>query len=340
MGTEEVVDIEGKKALVTGGGGFVGRAIVNRLLAKGVNTRVVGRNRYPALEALGVECIRGSVADPDVVATAAKDVDMVFHTAALAGIWGKWSDYYTTNVVGTSTVIDGCRKNNVPILVHTSSPSVVFNCESIEGDDESLPYGSTHLCHYAKSKIMAEKEVLASAGDNLRCCALRPHLIWGPGDPHLLPRLIAAGTEKKLKRVGSGDNLVDISYIDNVAEAHILAAQNLADSGSASGQAFFISQGEPVNLWDWINDLFSRLDIPKVEQAVSYKTAYSIGWIMEKLYLLMGSDSEPRMTRFLAEQLARSHYFSIGNAQRLLGYTPAVSTEQGLQTTVNWLMKR
>ncbi len=320
-----------KKALITGGGGFVGQAIVRRLRALGVACRVLGRHRYPQVEALGAERCLGDIADAALVRDCCAGMDVVFHVAALAGIWGRWSDYYRTNVLGTENVIAGCRAAQVPSLVYTSTPSVVFNQKAIENGDERLPYADRFLCHYARSKVMAEKAALAASDDQLATCALRPHLIWGPGDPHLIPRLLARGRAGTLRQVGRGENLVDISYIDNVAQAHILAAENLAGSRSAAGQAYFISQGEPVSLWQWINELFSALDICPVAGQISYPAAYGIGAALELAFSLMGRQQEPPMTRFLAQQLAKSHYFSIAKATRDLGYQPLISTAQGME---------
>lgn len=337
MGTAENRPVVIGRALVTGGGGFVGRAVVRRLVQLGVETRVIGRHRYPEVEAMGATCLVGDVADVTAMVRATAGVDIVFHAAALAGIWGPWQAYYETNVLGTATVIDCCRKNRVPRLVHTSTPSVVFNRQDIRGEDERLGYAERFLCHYAKSKAMAEKMVLAAHSPELATCALRPHLIWGPGDPHLLPRLLASGRKRQLKRVGDGANLVDISYIDNVADAHILAAEKLAEPGAIGGRAYFISQGAPVNLWGWIDELFVMMDIPRVESAVSYATARRLGGVLEAAYSLLRLKREPRMTRFLAEQLAKSHYFSMAAARIDLGYEPLVSTEEGLRRTVQWL---
>ncbi len=338
MGTKENLPL--KKALVTGGGGFVGKAIVKRLASSGVETRVIGRNNYPDLEAAGVECIVGSITDPAAMARAVEGVEVVFHVAALAGIWGPWKDYYSTNVLGTSSVLSACKNAKVPSLVYTSTPSVVFNREDIEEGSEDLEYASRFLCHYAKSKVIAEKMVLQAASTQLKTCAIRPHLIWGPGDPHLLPRILESGRQGLLKRVGTGHNFVDISYIDNVAEAHILAAKNLQTSGSANGNAYFIGQDKPVNLWNWIDDLFIRMGVDTIEKSVPFTTAYKVGWILEKIYLLLRIQQEPRMTRFLAEQLAKSHYFSKDRARKDLSYKEIVSTEEGLRRTVEWLKNR
>lgn len=335
MGTTKDVSLSFRSALVTGGGGFVGKAVVQQLLKHGIAVKVLGRNNYPELEALGVTCIQGNLADSEVMLAACKGVDVVFHVAALAGIWGPWQDYYQTNVVGTENVVNSCKKNGVEALVYTSTPSVVFDRADITGGDETLPYPSDFLCSYAKSKVAAEKTVLENS--SIASCALRPHLIWGPNDPHLLPRLLAAGRKNQLKIVGGGTNLVDISYIDNVAHAHLLAAQNLTTTQSASGEAYFISQGEPVNLWDWINDLFAAMGVDKISKKVPYKTAYKVGATLEFFHKITRKSGEPKMSRFLAEQLAKSHYFSCNKAYKDFGYSPVVSSDIGLQRTVQWL---
>lgn len=326
-----------KTVLVTGGGGFVGAAIVKRLLARGIDCRVVGRNHYPEIALLGAQCLKGDIRDPGFLHESFQGVDTVFHTAALAGIWGKWQEYYSINVQGTENVIRACRERQIANLVYTSTPSVVFNRRDICNGDESLPYASDFLCHYARSKVMAEKMILAANCPALRTCAIRPHLIWGPGDPHLVPRLLASGRNKLLKKVGTGRNMVDISYVDNVAYAHVLAADNLAGSGTAAGKAYFINQGRPVCLWDWINNLFSELAVPPVSSTVPFAAAYWLGALSEIVYSLIRAKKEPRMTRFLAEQLAKSHYFSSARAAADLGYSPLVTTEQGMKHLIAWI---
>jgi len=335
MGPTTNVSLNFKTALVTGGGGFVGKAVVKQLLHHNIDVRVIGRNRYPDIEELGVTGYIGDLDNLESITRAAKGVDVVFHVAALAGIWGPWENYYRTNVLGTENVIRACKFNNVTALVYTSTPSVVFDRKDIASGDETLPYPTSFLCSYAKSKVMAEKLVLQNT--STPSCALRPHLIWGPNDPHLLPRLLLAGRRKQLKIVGNGENLVDISYIDNVAHAHLLAAMNLTNKKSAAGQAYFISQGEAVNLWNWINNLFEMMGVDRISKKISYKAAYRVGASLEFIYKLIRQQNEPKMSRFLAEQLAKSHYFSCGKALHDLGYAPIVSTEEGLLRTVQWL---
>ena len=328
------------KVLVTGGGGFVGLAIVRQLSSMGVETTVVGRHHYSAVEAAGAQSLVGDICDLDFLKQAAKGYDVVFHVAAKAGIWGSRDSYYSVNVQGTENVIEACLANGIRTLVHTSTPSVVFDGNEIQGGNESLPYSSNPLCHYAETKILAEKKVLAANSEQLRTASLRPHLIWGPGDTQIIPRLIQRGRQGKLKIVGDGRNLVDISYIDNIADAHILAAENLTTVATAAGQAFFISQGEPVVLWDWINELFNRVAISPVNKRVSFGAAYKAGRIMEWLYSLLQLQGEPQMTRFLAEQLAKSHWFSIDKANRTFSYSPKISTSVGMDRLVKWLLQQ
>jgi nucleoside-diphosphate-sugar epimerase len=323
------------KALVTGGGGFVGLSLVRALVDRGIETAVVGRNRYPQVDKLQVPTLQGDIRDRNFLFKACQGFDTVFHVAAMAGIWGAYKDYEAVNVAGTANVIAACLANRVASLVYTSTPSVVFNRQDIEGDDEALPYAASFLCSYAATKARAEHLVLAANSRNLKTCALRPHLIWGPGDPHLIPRLLDRGRRELLRQVGDGNNLVDISYIDNVAHAHLLAADNLNSLATAAGNAYFISQGKPVNLWAWINDLFHRLEIPPVARRISYRKAYEIGRWLEYIYGLCSIRREPVMTRFLAEQLAKSHWFSMKRAQTDLGYQPLVTTEEGVEQLVS-----
>jgi Nucleoside-diphosphate-sugar epimerases len=326
-----------RKVAVTGGGGFIGKALVRALVDRGIEVTVIGRNPYPDLVALGVRCVRGDIREQSAVEDGLRDCDTVFHVAAKAGVWGPQQEYFAVNCAGTTNVIAACRAQKVMRLVYTSTPSVVFNQNDLAGVDESTPYTTRPLCAYAASKILAEREVLAAGCRELRTIALRPHLVWGPGDHHLIPRLLERGRAGQLRIVGNGDNRVDITFIDNVVHAHLLAADNLCTSGSGAGQAFFIGQEEPVVLWRWINGLFARLGIPPVTRKVPLAAAYGIGMILEGIYGLLGTAKEPRMTRFLACQLAKSHWFSHRKAERLLGYRPLISTETGLDKLVDRL---
>jgi len=319
-------------ALVTGAGGFLGRYIVEQLVAAGHTARGLARRRYPALAELGVETVQADIRDKRAVAAACMGIDTVFHTAAVAGIWGPWEHYHGINTVGTQNVIDACRDRGVRRLIYTSSPSVTFDGADQCGVDETAPYATRWLCHYPHTKALAEQAVLAANGTGrLLTCALRPHLIWGPRDQHLIPRLIARAKKGPLRRVGDGGNLIDVVYVENAAAAHLQAAAALAEDSPVAGRAYFISQGEPVNCWRWINEILALAGLPAVSKSISAQSAWRIGAVLETAYRLLGLRREPRMTRFLAAQLSRSHYFDISRARNDFGYQPAISLAEGMR---------
>jgi len=328
-------------ALVTGGAGFLGRYIVEKLMLRGDSVRVLGRSRYPELERLGVETVQADVRDEAAVVRACQNVDVVFHAAALPAIWGRWEDFYSINVEGTRNVLTGCRVNGVPRLVYTSTPSVVFDESDLCNVDETFPYPTRYTCYYPWTKAMAERSVLDANGeDGLLTTALRPHLVWGPRDNHLIPRLLQRARARKLFIVGDGSNKVDITYVENAADAHLEAADHLQAGSPVAGQTYFISQGEPVVLWEFVNELLERLGMPKVTRAISYGAARSIGALLELVYRVFRLSEEPRLTRFLAAQLARSHYFDITRARRDFGYCPRITTSDGLARLVSYLEHR
>ena len=319
------------KALVTGGGGFLGGAIVRQLLARGVGVRSFTRTAYPWLDELGVEQVHGTLTIREDVERAACGCGVVFHAAAKAGVWGAYRDYFETNVTGTENVLSACRAAGVARLVYTSTPSVVHGGGDLEGARESLPYPTHYSCHYPKTKAEAERLVMAANGPALATVALRPHLIWGPGDPHLIPRLLQRAKAGKLKRIGTRPVTVDVTYIDNAAEAHLLAADALAPGSPPAGQAYFISNGEPVELWGFLNRVITDAGLPPVTKTVPVWAARLAGRVSEGTYRLLGIRGEPALTRFVVEQLSTSHWYDISAAKRDFGYTPRVSVEEGLK---------
>jgi nucleoside-diphosphate-sugar epimerase len=325
------------KALVTGGGGFLGGAIVRQLVARGAKVRAFSRRDYPALQALGVEQRMGDLADARAVAAAAEGCDIVFHAAAKAGIWGLYEEYHRANVTGTENIIAACRKCGIKRLVHTSSPSVVFDGEDMEGVDESVPYAGHFEANYPKTKALAEQLVRGAAGRELATVCLRPHLIWGPGDNHLLPRLVARAKTGQLRRIGRRRTMIDTVYVDNAAEAHLLAADRLSPGGPISGRAYFISQGEPKETWEMINLLLEAAGAPPVEKSIPRPAALALAWCFETVHRLSRNPGEPRLTRFVVNELCTAHWFDIGAARRELGYAPSVSIAEGLRRLkIHW----
>lgn len=327
-----------ESVLVTGGGGFLGKRIIESLRELNCGTiRSLGRKPQPELEKNGVEVLCGDISDSSFTLRACESRTLVFHVAALAGVWGKREDFYRINVTGTRNIIDASKKINIRTLVYTSSPSVVLHEGDTVNADESVPYPEKYLAPYPETKAIAERLVLNANSADFATVAIRPHLIWGPGDPHLLPRVVERAKNGKLVQVGDGKNLVDMTFVDNAALAHIAAAETLRSSQKANGKAYFISDGNPVVLWTWINNLLDELGIAPVKRQISYNTAYTVGGLMEFLYKVLPLPGEPPMTRFVAGQLAHSHYFNISASRNDLGYNPIIAPDAALEKTVEWL---
>ncbi|MBU1341236.1 MAG: NAD-dependent epimerase/dehydratase family protein [Proteobacteria bacterium] len=326
--------MELKNVLVTGGGGFLGKAIVKKLVKKNISVTSFSRNFYPNLETMGVSQIQGDLADINALVKAFKQIDVVYHVAAKPGMWGPYQEFYRVNVTGTQNVISACLQNNVKQLIYTSSPSVVFDETDKENIDESAPYSKNYLAAYPETKALAEKFVRSAARNGLNTIIIRPHMIWGPEDNHLVPRIIKRASN--LKRVGLKDCLVDTIYVDNAADAHLLASQKLFENPLLSGNIYFVSQDDPVNPWEMINAFLDAAGKPPIKGHISAKTAYVAGAVFEFIYKLFNIRRDPPMTRFVAVELATSHWFNISKAKKDLGYYPKISTQEGLKRLKQW----
>ena len=324
-----------RRVLVTGGGGFLGSAIVKMLVDRGDRVRSFSRRFHERLAAWDVEQIQGDIADGTAVAAALRDIDVVVHVAAKAGVWGKYADFFRTNVTGTRNVIAGCKTAGVRALIYTSSPSVIFEGTDLEGVDETIPYPRKLQAFYPQTKALAEQAVLEAVRQGLKAVILRPHLIWGPEDPHFLPRIIARAS--RLRRIGDTAKRVDTIYIDNAAEAHLAAVDKLLSRPELAGRIYFISQGDPIPLWDMIDALLNAAGHGPVRGSISPVLAWWIGAVLEWSHRLLGLKSEPRLTRFVAKELATAHWFDIGAARRDLDYRPRISTAEGLRRLAQWL---
>jgi len=318
--------------LVTGGGGFLGQALCRGLVERGHAVTSFNRGRYPALEALGVRQLQGDLGDRTAVIAAAQGVDAIFHNAAKAGAWGSHDSYHRANVIGTDNVIAACRMHGIGRLVYTSTPSVTHRAtHPVEGGTaDTVPYGEHFKAHYASTKTIAEKAVLAANDATLATIALRPRLIWGPGDAQLLPRLVQRARAGRLRLVGNGDNLIDTTYIDNAAQAHFDAFEHLAPGTACAGRAYFISNGEPKPARDIVNALLAAAGAPPVTKTLSFSVAYTIGAVCEAAWSVLPLKGEPPLTRFLAEQLSTTHWYDMTPATRDFGYVPRVSIDEGL----------
>ena len=323
--------------LVTGGGGFLGQAICRLLVARGYEVASFNRGAYPELDVLGVRQVRGDLADAQAVHEAARGMDAIFHVAAKAGAWGSYESYRLANVAGTDNVLAACRAHGIGRLVYTSTPSVTHRATHpvAGGNETDTPYGEHFKAAYPITKTIAEKAVLAANDATLATVALRPRLIWGPGDNQLLPRLVERARAGRLRFVGDGGNLIDSTYIDNAAQAHVDAFDHLAVGAPCAGKAYFISNGEPKTARETVNALLAAVGAPQVNGTIPFALAYAIGAAMEVAWKLLPLRGEPVMTRFLAEQLSTTHWYDISAAKRDFGYEPRINFEQGL-----WRLKR
>jgi nucleoside-diphosphate-sugar epimerase len=325
------------KTLVTGGGGFLGRAIVEQLLQRGDEVTVFARGAYPSLGEAGARLVRGDIQDPEAIEKACQDIDLVFHVAAKAGLWGDWTSYYKVNVLGTENVISACISRHVPRLVYTSSPSVIFDGTDQCGIDENYPYPSRYESPYPHTKALGEQRVIDANCDNLLTTSLRPHLIFGPRDNHLLPNLLARAREGKVPQVGDGTNKVDLTYVDDAARAHLLAGDALIHGSPVNGSAYFITQDEPVELWSWVNNLLAELYIDPIRLKLPLWLARNVGALLTLVHRVLQLDGEPRITPFLASELAQNHYYDISKAKNDFGYQPLYSMAQATEITIAWL---
>lgn len=319
------------RILVTGGGGFLGSAICRQLLARGHEVIAYQRSANAELEQQGARIIQGDITDADLLYSAIKAVDAVIHTAAKAGLSVIYGDFFRPNVTGTENVINACRQHGIHKLVFTSSPSVTHADGDIEGGDESLPYASNYNSPYPATKALAEQMVMAANGAELHTVSLRPHLIWGPGDNHLLPHLLERAKGGKLKLPGP-DKLIDTVYIDNAARAHLLALDKLITNPEiVGGKTYFISNDEPISQAEVIGSLLKAAGHDADIQPISPRLAIAAGTLIEMVWKLLRLRSEPPLTRWSAEHLSTAHWYDISAAKRDLGYKPEISISEGLE---------
>lgn len=327
------------KIVVTGGTGFLGGALCRALKQQGYPVTALVRREAPELQNIGIEIKYGDLRDPDAVGKSLEGADGVIHCAARAGIWGNFRDYYEDNVTGTENIINGCLRHGVRKLVFTSSPSAVFDMKNQEGVDETQPYPKKFKSHYPHTKALAEQMALRANGEKLAAVALRPHLIWGPGDRHLVPRIVARAKAGKMYIIGTGKNKIDTIYIENAVDAHIAAINSLDIGSPIAGKAYFLTNGEPMETEELLNAILKEANLPPIGKKIPEPLAYMFGTAMELFYGLTGRSDEPLLTRFVSKELACSHWFNISAIRRDLGYSPRISIGEGLKKLGEWLRK-
>lgn len=325
------------KIVVTGGGGFLGRHIVDQLLARDYEVASMTRSAQPELAARGVEVIRGDITDVEDVHRAVDDADAVIHTAAMVGAWGDVDTFWRVNVDGTNNLLRVAARAGVERFVFTSSPSVVFDGSDLIQAPQNTPYPKRFPSPYAETKAVSEQLVLdADDPEGMRTVALRPQLMWGPGDPHLVPMIVHKARNGRLRVVGDGEARVDITYIDNAAHAHLCALDALAETDArgrvrGAGRAYFITNGEPVVLWRWIEDLLEHLEEPPPRGSVPRPLAAMAGRAVSSVWRTLGLRHEPPLTEYVALKMSTHQTYDLSPARRDLGYAPKVSMAQGFE---------
>jgi nucleoside-diphosphate-sugar epimerase len=323
--------------LVTGGGGFMGMALIKRLIADGHRVVSYSRREYPLHWALGINSIQADIRDYDALETAVRNMDMVFHLAAKVGIWGEYDDYYSVNVTGTENVIKACQRQGVRGIVFTSSSGVVFNGSDLEGIDESYPYPEHHGSHYSATKALAEQLINEANSEQLKTISLRPHLVWGPYDSHLVPGVLKRAATGRLRRIGDQEHFIDTTYIDNMIDALMLAAEALGSKPEAAGRNFFITNGEPARVWDFVNSIIQIAGHAPVQKKIPERVALFAAGMSEWFHRKLNLKTEPFMTRFSIRELCTNHWFDISNAREILGYQPKISYAEGFKHLKEYL---
>lgn len=328
------------KSLVTGGSGFIGRLLVDALVARGDDVTVVDFAEKAPRE--DVRFLRVDLRDAEATRAFCAGQDVVFHNASVVHTRrNREEDVWSVNFGGAQNVLAGCRQHGVGRLVYVSSASAVYEGRDIENGDESLPYSRISQAPYADSKIAAEKEILkANGADGVLTCAIRPHVVFGPGDERFLPAILDRAKSGRLKyAVGLGRKLSDFTYASNLVDALLLADEKLVPGSAAAGNAYFITNGEPMGFWDFVGQVLARLRLPPIRGRVPFPVAYAVAAAYEAADTLRGGtlNSENGLSRFAIRYMCTHHYFSIARARRDLGYVPAVSIADGIERTARHL---
>lgn len=312
------------RVLVTGGTSLLGRVVAQQLNDRG--DEVVTMQRGVA--AGSWKQVRGDIRDAAAVSSAVEGADAVVHLAARVSVVGDWDAFESVNVSGTQNVLDAARAHGVSRLVHVSSPSVAHFGEPLVGADADAADPKRAHGHYARSKAMAERLVLGAVDDSLAVVAVRPHLVWGPGDTQLIGRVVERAASGRLVLINGGTALIDTTYLDNAADALVAALDRVHD---VSGEVFVVSNGEPRTVAELLTRICRATGVPEPTRSVPRIVASGAGVVVERAWSAFGRDGEPPMTRFLAEQLSTAHWFDQRHTQERLQWAPAVTLAEGFE---------
>lgn len=327
------------KVLVTGTGSLLLGGIASELVRRGDDVVCLQRRATTFDGHQNAHEVLADICDADAVALAAQGCDAIIHGAARVGVVGSQKDFYDTNVLGTQKVLRAAEKHNIERLVFVSTPSVAHTGESLIG----APAGDAEIgrsrSHYAETKAIAERIVLNARNEHLAVVAIRPHLVWGPGDTQLVGRIVDRAASGRLAVIGTGNALVDSTYIDNAVSAHIAALDALHIGSDCDGKAYVVSNGEPRTVNELIRSMCESAGIPFEPRHLSLALGVRLGSIIERLWPLLRS-SEPPLTRFISEQLGTAHWFDQRAVQQDLRWSPHISLDEGFQRLTQWFVSR
>ena len=324
------------KVLVTGGSSLIGAGVAAALADRGDEVVVQQRSRSDRLASLEIRQELGDIRDREAVLAAAEGCDAIVHLAAKVGVVGDWEEYRSINVDGTNNVLAAARRHRIRRIVHVSSPSVAHGGEPIIGGGADAPMLGRSRAWYPESKALAEIAALDAAGVDLGVVAVRPHLVWGPGDTQLVGRIVERAASGRLALVGGGRALVDTTYIDNAVSALVAAVDAVHPGAPCSGRAYVVSNGEPRMIRELVEGICRAADVPFAPRTVSLRVGRSLGAVVERAWPVLRRSDEPPLTQFLAEQLGTAHWFDPRPAQEDLGWAPSVSIDDGLDRLAAW----
>ena len=323
------------KVLVTGTGSLLLGGIASELVQRGDEVVCLQRRPTVFIGHNDAREVLADICDADAVAQAAHGCEAIIHGAARVGIVGAEKDFYNTNVLGTENILRAAALNNISRLVFVSTPSVAHTGDSLVGAPAGAAETGRTRSYYAESKAIAERAVLKARNDQLAVVAIRPHLVWGPGDTQLVGRIVDRAASGRLAVIGTGNALVDSTYIDNAISAHIAALDSLKVGAACDGKAYVISNGEPRTVNELMRSMCAAAGIPFDPRHLSLALGVRLGSLIERLWPLMRS-SEPPITRFVAEQLGTAHWFDQRAVQEDFGWTPQVNLDEGFQRLTQW----
>ena len=322
------------KALITGGTGFVGKTLTHRLHGMGWDVTALGRNPkiLDGLEEQGIKNIQANIEKKELMIDACKDMELVFHCAAFPSPWGNFEKFYQTNVIGTRNVVQACIENKVKRLVYVSTPSIYFDYGSRMNvkEDDPLP---EPISNYAATKRLAEEEIDKGFADGLPVISIRPRAIFGPADTVIFPRLIPRLKSGRLPIIGDGENVVDLTYIENVVDALILCAESPSNT---LGKKYNITNDEPVKIWKLIDRLCDELNMPHPKRKLPQRIVHTAGGLLELLFTLIPTHPEPPLTRLSVTMMSNNTTLDITAAKNELGYKPRVSIDEGVELFLKW----